>query len=138
MDTDGIPADLHVLDSLVRQSRLNDAVTEVLVTIHRHLQLANEDDTELRGDVALLGVEVARLNDRMARLTETVARLMGAPEPEPTELHSVKVPERMYWYPAFCRSCGHHWDSDAGEDQCPNCESDEIVVGPLTRLAGDA
>ena len=138
MSADNLPAELGILDSLVRQSRLNDAITEVLHTMLKSFEVADEADGELREDIAGLAVEVARLNTRVASLTETVGQLMVKVEPLPTELHSVKVPELREWYPSLCRACGHMWDAAGESDPCPECDSDDVTAGPLTRWAADA
>ena len=86
-----IPGHLQILDSLVRQSRLNDAVTAALVTVGEVLTASDEIERELREDIATLAVEVGRLNARVESLTQTVGRLMSLVEPLPAELHSVRV-----------------------------------------------
>lgn len=89
---ESLPSALAIADVLAHQSRLNVDMADVLHRIAEAVERGDETEAELRGDVAMLGVEVARLNDRVSGLTETVGRLMLAVEPLPPEPgHSVKV-----------------------------------------------
>ena len=38
------------------------------------------------------------------------------------------------YYPMFCRTCGHSWESSTSAYYCPDCGDGAPVAGPLTTV----
>jgi rubrerythrin len=116
---DGAPG-----DSLSQHRRELDGLFETLRAVREVFKADVELDEIVKTRLDTLADAVVALSNRVEALTRAVSVNAGG--------HSRRAGGSFY--PSFCRTCGHHWESPGVDDDCPECgeSAGDVVRGPFT------